>query len=115
MEHLSVLSYDIQHNDNQHNDIQDKGVVYDTQHNWPLSITMLCIMLSVVKMNVAFYLLLCCIIMLNVVMLSAVILNVVVLNVVAPSVALILGRLLTLSANIRRGWKCLLRTNTLVA
>ncbi len=114
MEHLSVLSYDIQHNDiqhndNQHNDIQDKGVVYDTQHNWR------CIMRIVVKLNVAFYLLLRCIIMLNVVMLCPVILNVVMLNVVVPSVALILGRLLTLSANIRRGWKCLLRTNTLVA
>jgi hypothetical protein len=73
------------------------------------------IMLSVVKMNLAFYLPLCCVIMLNVFMLCPVILNVVMLNVVVPSVALILGRLLTLSANIILRWKCLLRTNTLVA
>ncbi len=32
---------DIQHNDTQHNGTQHIGIVYDTQHNWTLSISML--------------------------------------------------------------------------
>ncbi len=33
--------------------------INDTQPNWPLSIRMLCNMMSVVKLNATFYLLLC--------------------------------------------------------
>ncbi len=33
--------------------------INDTQHNWTFSITMLYIVLSVIMLNVAFYLLLC--------------------------------------------------------
>jgi hypothetical protein len=32
--------------DTQHNDTEHIGLVYDTQHYWTFSITMLCIMLS---------------------------------------------------------------------
>ncbi len=67
--HMFIECYDIQHNDTphngtqhkdtqhkdiQHNDTQHIVLVYDTQLNW-----ILCILLSVVKLNVAFYLLLC--------------------------------------------------------
>ena len=57
--HMFIECYDIQRNDIQHKDIQHNDtqhivLVYDTQLNWTL-----CILLSVVKLNVAFYLLLC--------------------------------------------------------
>ncbi len=56
--------HDIQYNDTQHIGLD----VYDTQHNWTLTITMLCITLSVI--------------MLNVIMLNVITLNVIMLNVV---------------------------------
>ena len=52
--HIFIGCYDIQHNDTQH-----KVTLNDTQNNWTLGVTMLCIMLSVVILNVTFYLLLC--------------------------------------------------------
>ncbi len=61
--------HDIQHYDTQHNaildnDTQHKGLVCDTQHKWhstylTLSITILCITLSVALLNVAFHFLKC--------------------------------------------------------
>ncbi len=32
--HNDIQHNDIQHNDIQHSDTQNKGVVYDTEHNW---------------------------------------------------------------------------------
>jgi hypothetical protein len=68
--HYNIQHNDIKHNDTQHNITQKTGLVYDTQHNWSFSMTMPCIMLSVI--------------MLNVVMLSVITLNVIMLSVVAP-------------------------------
>jgi hypothetical protein len=48
-----IWRFDIQQNNTQqkqiqHNEIKHIGLAYDTQHNWTLSITILCIMLSVI-------------------------------------------------------------------
>ncbi len=66
---LFMRTHDIKHNETHHNDIhhndtQHKSLICDTQHKWHwakmiLSTTMLSILLSVILLNVAFYLLLC--------------------------------------------------------
>jgi hypothetical protein len=48
-----------------------------------LSITMLCIILNVVLLSITFYILLCCVMMLNGIVLSINMLNVILLSVVA--------------------------------
>jgi hypothetical protein len=60
----TLALYEIQHNDTQHNDTQHNvtqhiGLVYDTQHTWTFSTTIQCIIISVIMLNVVFYLLLC--------------------------------------------------------
>ncbi len=66
--------HDIQHNDTQLKEIQQKGLICDTQHN-VFSVIMLCVvMLCRDYLNV----------MLSVIMLNFVRLNVVMLSVVAP-------------------------------
>ncbi len=70
--------HDTQDNDTQQNNIQHKGLICETQHDWQSGQidALFDIRLSVVMLNV---------VMLNVVMLNVVMLNVVMLNVVAPS------------------------------
>jgi hypothetical protein len=69
-----------------------------TQNNWTLSITMLCIMLSVIMQMSHFIYCYAGIIILNVVMLSIIMLSVVMLNVVMLSVNMLNAVMLRVGA-----------------